>query len=86
MILTLAKLTAMLLLSVNMLCVCAHALGLAVPRLAGKYTGLAVCAALLAGVLFVHAVWGDMPVLLSAPVIALGALMTGLFAGRRMRR
>lgn len=83
MLLTLSKLMAMLLLSVNMLCCAVQALGIAFPRLSGRYAGPAVCAALLGGVLLVQILYGDSPLLTGAPLIAVLALAAALPAGRR---
>jgi len=86
MLLSLAKLTAMLLLSVNMICACVQALGLAFPRFAGRQMALAVCAVLLAGALLVQAIFGDAPVLLMTPAITAGSILAALCAGRKILR
>ncbi len=83
MALTLSKLMAMLLLSVNMLCAAQQALKLAFSNLDGKYTGLAICAAALGGVQLVQTIYGDEPLLFGAPLIACIALAAALLAGRR---
>ena len=85
MLLTLSKLMAMLLLSVNMLCAAQQALALTNPRLGSKWAGTLICAALLAAVLLVQSVLGDAPVLLTSPAIAAGALLTVLIGRRRIR-
>lgn len=83
MTLTLAKLMAMLLLSVNMLCASQQALSISLPRLGSQYAGLTVSAALLSGVLLVQSVYGDRPLLVGAPLIACIALAAVLPAERR---
>lgn len=85
MTLMLAKLMAMLLLAVNMLCAAQQALGLAFPRLRSGYAGILLCAALLAGVVFVQAVFGDQPVLLGTPAIAVAGALAAIFVGGRRR-
>lgn len=85
MALTLAKLTAMLLLAVNMLCAARYALGLAFPRLKKGHAGTMVCLALLAALLLVQSLFGDMPALLAAPAIAAAAALAVLFLGRGPR-
>ena len=85
MTLTLAKLMAMLLLSVNMLCASQQALSISLPRLGSQYAGLTVSAALLSGVLLVQSVYGDRPLLVGTPLIACIALAAALPAGRRRR-
>ena len=86
MLLMLCKLTAMLLLAVNMLCAARQTLELCIPRLAGKWLSLFLCAALLAVVLSIQSFAGDTPILLAAPMIAAGAALAAALPGRRQRR
>lgn len=85
MLLVLAKLMAMLLLSVNMLCAAEQALLGAFPRLARGRAGLLLLLALLGGCLAVMVFFGDAPLLAAAPVIAVPAALLAAFSGRRRK-
>ncbi|MDO4741728.1 MAG: hypothetical protein Q4A66_13755, partial [Eubacteriales bacterium] len=60
-----------------------QALGLALPRLGGKWAGTLICTALLAAVLLVQSIFGDAPLLFAAPAIAIGAALAALIGRRR---
>ncbi|MBE5799488.1 MAG: hypothetical protein E7321_06015 [Clostridiales bacterium] len=83
MLLVLAKLMAMLLLSVHMLCAAEQALLGAFPRLAAGRAGLLVLLALLGACLAVMVLFGDAPLLAAAPAIAVPAALLAAFSGRR---
>lgn len=81
MVLVLSKLTAMLLLAVNMLCAAVQALQQAAPAM-GRYGGLAICVLAAAACMIGITVLGEGWLLSAAPAIALSAAAAAL-AGRR---
>ena len=76
-------LLAMLLLAVNMVCAAQQALELAIPAL--RKGGLRVIGAGLTACLAVSAIWGDGPMLLAAPLLAVPAALAAIILGRGRR-
>ena len=80
MILILTKLTAMVLLAANMVCAAQQALGMAIPAL--KRKELFVAGILLAAALAIPAIFGDAPLLITTPLIAVPAALSAWILGR----
>ena len=83
MILILAKLFAMLMLAVNMVCAAQQAWGIAMTNGRGNGLGWLVMALLMTACLALAEVYGDGPVLTIAPLLAVSAAASALILGRR---
>ena len=83
MILILTKLTAMVLLSSNMICAAQQALGLAIPTLRRKGASLIAAGCLLAAALAVPLLFGDAPLLVASPLITIPSALAAWILGRR---
>lgn len=86
MLLTVTKLMAMLLLTVNMLCAAEQALVCAFPALAKRRAGLIILLILLTACMTAMIIWGERPLLLAAPAIAAPAMLSAFGLGRRRRK
>ena len=85
MILMLTKLTAMLLLAVNMVCAAQQALKISIPVLRKNNLSLAAVILSLTGILAAASIFGDTPMLIAAPMITLPAILSAFMPGRRRR-